>query len=94
MPCAELLHESSGIDLIMVQLPAVNTPQFDWARGHLPNLPRPVPPVVQPEAVARAVLKAARNPCRELWIGFSTNKVIPAASRSQPSGPLSCCGRL
>ena len=73
---AELLHEGSGINVTMVQLPAVNTPQFDWARTHLPHQPRPVPPVVQPEAVARAILKAVRKPRREYWLGLSTIKVI------------------
>ena len=73
---SELLHEGSGIDLTMIQLPAVNTPQFDWARTHLSHKPRPVPPVIQPEAVARAVLKAVRKPRREYWLGLSTIKVI------------------
>jgi len=60
----------------MVQLPAVNTPQFDWARTHVGHEPRPVPPVVQPEVIADAVFGVARKPRRELWIGWSTLKVI------------------
>jgi short-subunit dehydrogenase len=75
---AELLHEGSNIDLVMVQLPAVNTPQFDWARTHMSNEPRPVPPVVQPEVAADAIFKAARRPRREVWLGLSTTKVILA----------------
>lgn len=73
---AELIHEGSAIRLTMVQLPAVNTPQFDWARTHLPDEPRPVPPVFQPEVPARAILKAARGHRREYWLGASTVKVI------------------
>ncbi|MDW6023555.1 SDR family oxidoreductase [Mesorhizobium sp. BAC0120] len=73
---AELLHEKSGIELAMVQLPAVNTPQFDWARTHLDREPRPVPPVFQPEAAAHAIVKAARQRQRELWVGASTVQVI------------------
>lgn len=72
----ELIHEGSNIGLTMVQLPAVNTPQFDWARTHLPHEPRPVPPVVQPEAIARGIYEAARKGGREYWLGFSTIKVI------------------
>lgn len=73
---AELIHEGSRITLTMVQLPAVNTPQFDWARTHRSHQPRPVAPVVQPEAVAEAILAAAKRPSRERWLGLSTVKVV------------------
>jgi short-subunit dehydrogenase len=72
----ELIHERSRIKLTMVQLPAVNTPQFDWARTHLPRQPRPVPPVIQPEAIADAIYRAVLQPKREYWIGRSTLEVI------------------
>lgn len=72
----ELLHEQSGIKLTMVQLPAVNTPQFDWARTHMPGEPRPVPPVVKPDAVADAIFRTALSPRREVWVGATTLKVI------------------
>ncbi len=75
---SELMHERSGIDLTMVQLPAVNTPQFDWARNRLPRQPRPVAPVIQPEVAAHAILKAAIGRQREYWLGFSTIKAILA----------------
>jgi len=73
---AELIHERSRITLTMLQLPAVNTPQFDWARAHMARAPRPVAPVVEPEAIAEAVFRAACRPAREYWIGLSTLKVI------------------
>jgi len=73
---SELIHDRSRIKLTMVQLPAVNTPQFDWARTHLPRQPRPVPPVWQPEAIADAIYRAALRPKREYWIGTSTLKAI------------------
>jgi NADP-dependent 3-hydroxy acid dehydrogenase YdfG len=73
---SELLHDRSGIAVTMVQLPAVNTPQFDWARLHIDHEPRPVPPVVQPEAIAAKIVRAAEAPCREVWLGLSTVKVI------------------
>jgi len=73
---AELIHERSRITLTMLQLPAVNTPQFDWARAHMARAPRPVAPVVEPEAIAEAVFGAVRRPAREYWIGLSTLKVI------------------
>jgi NAD(P)-dependent dehydrogenase (short-subunit alcohol dehydrogenase family) len=72
----ELIHAGSDIKLTMVELPAVNTPQFDWARTHMPCQPRPVAPVVQPEVIADAVYRAALRPRREYWIGWSTLKVI------------------
>jgi len=73
---SELIHERSRIKLTMLQLPAVNTPQFDWARAHMPRAPRPVAPVVEPEAIADAVFGAVCKPAREYWIGWSTVKVI------------------
>jgi NAD(P)-dependent dehydrogenase (short-subunit alcohol dehydrogenase family) len=72
----ELIHEGSRIRLTLMELPAVNTPQFDWARTHMPRQPRPVAPVVQPEVIANAVYRAVRHPRREYWIGLSTLKVI------------------
>ncbi|MYZ50539.1 SDR family oxidoreductase, partial [Propylenella binzhouense] len=72
----ELLRERSRIRLTMVHLPAVNTPQFDWARSHLPEELRPVGTIHQPEAVAEAILRAARRAPRELWIGTSTIEAI------------------
>ncbi len=73
---SELKHDNSNIRITMVQLPAVNTPQFDWARNRLPRRPRPLAPIYQPEAIARRVVRVADNPPRELWIGWSTLKAI------------------
>jgi NAD(P)-dependent dehydrogenase (short-subunit alcohol dehydrogenase family) len=72
----ELIHADSAIRLTMVQLPAVNTPQFDWARNHMRRRPKPVPPVFQPETVAEAIIAAAERAPRELWVDTSTVKVI------------------
>ena len=69
----ELLHEKSGVRVTMPQLPAVNTPQFDWVLSRLPLPAQPVPPIYQPEVIARGVLYAADHPeRREYWIGGST----------------------
>jgi NAD(P)-dependent dehydrogenase (short-subunit alcohol dehydrogenase family) len=73
---SELLHDRSRVRLTMVQLPAVNTPQFDWARSRLPRKTEPVPPIYQPEAIARHVYRAALDAPRELWIGASAWKAI------------------
>lgn len=73
---SELLHDGSRVRLTMVQLPAVNTPQFDWARSRLPRKLEPVPPIYQPEAIARHVFRAAHGAPRELWIGASAWKAI------------------
>ena len=72
----ELHHDRSKVQVCMLQLPAVNTPQFDVVRSRLPNHPQPVPPIYQPEVIARAVLYAAEHPTRELWIGGGAIKAI------------------
>ena len=69
---AELEHESSGIRISIVELPAVNTPQFDWARAHLSHSPRPMGRPVQPEVAASAVFHASRGRWREYWLGVPT----------------------
>ncbi|SOX52683.1 KR domain-containing protein, partial [Mycobacterium ahvazicum] len=69
----ELLHERSNVHVTMVQMPAVNTPQFSWVLSRLPKQAQPVPPIYQPEVAARAVLYAANHPRRrEYWVGSST----------------------
>jgi NAD(P)-dependent dehydrogenase (short-subunit alcohol dehydrogenase family) len=69
----ELLHRSSGVQVTMVQLPALNTPQFEVVRARVNHHPRPVAPVYEPEVAARAVLAAAEHPARrEWWVGGST----------------------
>ena len=73
---SELLHEGSSIKLTMVQLPAVNTPQFDWARSRMPRKLEPVPPIYQPEAIAEEIVRASRLSPREYWIGHSAVKAI------------------
>jgi NAD(P)-dependent dehydrogenase (short-subunit alcohol dehydrogenase family) len=72
----ELAHEKSRIRVTMLQLPAVNTPQFDVMRNKLGAHARPVPPTYQPEVVAEAFLYAVRHPSRELWIGWTTMLAI------------------
>jgi NAD(P)-dependent dehydrogenase (short-subunit alcohol dehydrogenase family) len=73
---SELKHDKSRVRLTMVQLPAVNTPQFDWARSRLPKRLQPVPPIYQPEAIAHEIVRAAHGAPRELWIGRSALKAI------------------
>jgi short-subunit dehydrogenase len=81
---AELMHERSPITLSIVDLPAVNTPQFDWARAHLAHTPRPMGRPVEPEVIADAVYRVADGGFREYWIGWPTlltilgNAVAPA----------------
>jgi short-subunit dehydrogenase len=72
----ELMHEGSRIKVTTVHLPAVNTPQFDWSRCYLPNRPRPVAPVYQPDAIARDIVRAAEDPRREIWIANSCRTAI------------------
>jgi NAD(P)-dependent dehydrogenase (short-subunit alcohol dehydrogenase family) len=81
----ELLHEKSRVRATMVQMPAMNTPQFDWVKSRLPNEAEPVPPIFQPEVGADAVFYAAHHDVgRELLVGWPTvkavfaNKIVPA----------------
>lgn len=75
----ELLHDRSGVHVTMVQLPGLNTPQFDWARSNMPYQAQPVPPIYQPEVAARAIVRAADHPRRrEYWVGFSTVATLVA----------------
>jgi len=76
---AELLHERCAVKLVMVHLPAVNTPQFDWALNKTGRRPQPMPPIYQPELPARAIFFAAtHSQRREIWVGMSTVMTIVA----------------
>jgi short-subunit dehydrogenase len=75
----ELMHDKSAVRLVMVHLPAVNTPQFDWALNKTGRRAQPVPPIFQPEVPARAIVNAALRPCRrEVWVGVPTWQAIIA----------------
>jgi NAD(P)-dependent dehydrogenase (short-subunit alcohol dehydrogenase family) len=65
----ELMHEKSSVHVTMVQMPALNTPQFEWSRIRFSRKPQPVPPIFQPEVAARAIVLAARARRREVWVG-------------------------
>lgn len=81
---AELIHDKSNINLCMVQLPAMNTTQFGWVKSYLKNRPKPMGKIYEPEVAARAVAAVAKNPEREVYVGYPTlktiigNKVVPA----------------
>jgi NADP-dependent 3-hydroxy acid dehydrogenase YdfG len=80
----ELIHDKSDVKITMVQLPAVNTPQFGWVKSRLPDKAQPVPPIYQPEVIADAVTWVTDHYRRELFIGLNTaiiiqgNKFFPA----------------
>jgi NAD(P)-dependent dehydrogenase (short-subunit alcohol dehydrogenase family) len=73
---SELLYQDSAVRLTMVQLPGVNTPQFDWVRAHVRGRPKPVGPVYQPEVAARAIWKAAHSRRKEWIVGAPAFKAI------------------
>jgi NAD(P)-dependent dehydrogenase (short-subunit alcohol dehydrogenase family) len=73
---SELIRERSNVAITMLHLPAVNTPQFEVVRSRLPDHPQPVPPIYQPEVIARAAVEAVLRPRREMWIGWSTAMAI------------------
>jgi NAD(P)-dependent dehydrogenase (short-subunit alcohol dehydrogenase family) len=72
----ELMHEGSRVRLTMVQLPALNTPQFSWSRTRMPRHPQPVPPIFQPEVAAEAIVWAAQHAGRQLSVGWPTVRAI------------------
>lgn len=73
----ELMHRRSNVAVTVVQMPAVNTPQFSWVLSRLPRRPQPVPPIYQPEVAARAVLHAADHPRhKQYWVGASTAATV------------------
>jgi short-subunit dehydrogenase len=80
---SELIHDHSNIHLTMVQMPALNTPQFSWCKTKLPRHPQPVPPIFQPEVAAEAIVWAAHHKRREVYVGGPTiqaiegNKIAP-----------------
>lgn len=80
---SELIHDKSNIKLSMVQMPAMNTTQFGWVKSYLKNKPKPMGQIYEPEVAAKAVVEVARNPQRELYVGYPTvqtiwgNKVLP-----------------
>jgi NAD(P)-dependent dehydrogenase (short-subunit alcohol dehydrogenase family) len=79
----ELIHDRSGVHITMVQMPALNTPQFGWVRSRLPRTPQPVPPIYQPEVGADAIYYAAHHRRRTIEVGIPTvvavqgNKIAP-----------------
>jgi len=81
---AELLHDRSRVELVMVQLPAVNTPQFDWVRTRLPGRPKPVGPVYQPEVAARAIWYAAHSRRKEVVVGAPALEAIVGDKLASP----------
>jgi NAD(P)-dependent dehydrogenase (short-subunit alcohol dehydrogenase family) len=72
----ELMHEGSRVHVTMVQLPALNTPQFEIGRTKLDRHPQPVPPIYQPEVAARAIVWASEHRRREIHVGGATVKTI------------------
>jgi NAD(P)-dependent dehydrogenase (short-subunit alcohol dehydrogenase family) len=81
---SELIHDKKCIHLTMVQLPAMNTPQFTWCRSKMPRQPQPVPPIFQPEVAAERIVWASHHRRREVFVGAPTviaieaNKIAPA----------------
>ena len=79
----ELIHDKSDIHICVVEMPAVNTPQFSWVRSRLPKQSQPVPPIYQPEIAAEAIVFAAGHHRREMYVGMPTveaivvNKIAP-----------------
>lgn len=80
----ELLHKKSNVHVTMVQLPGVNTPQFDWARARVPNKPKPSGGIYQPEVAARAIHFAAHSRRKEIYVGLPTLQAIVGDKVASP----------
>ncbi|MDQ6736927.1 MAG: SDR family oxidoreductase [Gemmatimonadota bacterium] len=72
----ELIHDKSRVHITMVQMPALNTPQFGWVKSRLPHKAQPVPPIFEPEVAADAIYWAAHRREREVWVGMPTVAAI------------------
>jgi NAD(P)-dependent dehydrogenase (short-subunit alcohol dehydrogenase family) len=81
----ELLHDHSNVNVTVVQMPAVNTPQFSWVRSRLPRHPQPVPPIYQPEVAARGIVYAAGHPRRKQYFVGATTVATILANRVAPA---------
>ena len=75
---SEIIHDKLAVHLTMVDLPAVNTPQFNWALNKTGKRARPVAPIYQPEVAARAIFFAATHKRRQIWLGYPTVQAILA----------------
>jgi NAD(P)-dependent dehydrogenase (short-subunit alcohol dehydrogenase family) len=79
----ELIHDKSHVRVTMIEMPAMNTPQFSWVKSRLPRKAQPVPPIFQPEVAAEAIVYASHNSRREIYVGMPTveaivgNKIAP-----------------
>ena len=73
---SELIHDKSKVKITVVQMPALNTPQFGWVKSKLPHKAQPVPPIYQPEVAAEGIIYAADHPQREVWVGSATYAAI------------------
>ncbi|MDP8994907.1 MAG: SDR family oxidoreductase, partial [Pseudomonadota bacterium] len=81
---AELIHRGSDVHVTMVQLPAVNTPQFDWARSRMAKKPKPAGTIYQPEVAAEAIHFAARARRKQVYVGFSTLQAVAGEKVASP----------
>jgi NAD(P)-dependent dehydrogenase (short-subunit alcohol dehydrogenase family) len=81
----ELRHDKSNVHVTVVQMPAVNTPQFSWVRSRLPRHPQPVPPIYQPEVAARGIVYAADHPRRKQYFVGATTAATILANRVAPA---------
>jgi NAD(P)-dependent dehydrogenase (short-subunit alcohol dehydrogenase family) len=80
----ELRHEKSRVHLTMVQMPALNTPQFGWSKSRMPRKAQPVPPIFQPEVAARAIVWASLHRRREIYVGWPSVKAIVFGAKLAP----------
>ncbi|HEY4015819.1 MAG TPA: SDR family oxidoreductase [Polyangiaceae bacterium] len=81
----ELLHDKSRVRITMVQMPALDTPQFGWSRSRMPRKAQPVPPIFEPDVAARAIVWAAEHDRREMWVGWPTVKAILFGAKLAPA---------
>lgn len=80
---AELLAAGSAVTLSQVHLPALNTPQFDWCESKMAERAMPVPPILDPDVAARAIVRAAKGGGPSAVVG-GWNALVVALDRVLP----------
>lgn len=66
-----------GIDVSLVAPATIDTPIYQHAANFTGRRPHPLPPVVAPSRVARAIVRVARRPRPEVWVGTTQQAVRP-----------------
>jgi NAD(P)-dependent dehydrogenase (short-subunit alcohol dehydrogenase family) len=79
----ELKHAGSKVRVTLIKPSSINTPLFNKAKTQLGVMPRPIPPVYDPELAVEAILRAAGSNERDVFVG-GAGKFLSVAERVSP----------